>query len=538
MTTTDIDGTHEERGGARIHETRMAFVSRELVFGNFQGEHTIPELGGLQIGYGLGLAAARRDQPDTRASVWQRSSHTADDGSTSDVYSFEDDSQSGMHFFADQSELSRTFKLDLTQPLGTEARPVSLKLGTLVNLRDRAFQARRFRFRPNPDSTIEGQPEEVASRINCPGSVYRADCPSRLFNGDSVERGLIVLEENTRDTDGYEAGLDVGAGYAMFDASVAPSFRVYGGPRLEVSSQTIQAFNPSTGKRADMALALDEAVLLPALGAVWSPTARVNLRASGTQTVARPQLREIAPFSFTDYFGGREIAGNPELGNTKIVNADLRTEFFPSSREVVAVSAFYKRFIDPIEQIVLNAGARGLSTFANAKGADLFGIELESRKTLDFLHPSLLPFSLVANVSFTRSRVDLTEEQAETVTNLSRPLSRSAPYMGNVSLDFEEPEWGTRVRLLYNVIGPRLVEVGTRPGPGAGIPDTYERERHLVDVTFGQSIGEHLELRASVSNLLDSPIVRAQEGQDGAEDIVLREVRVGQTVSFGMQATY
>ena len=69
-----------------------------------------------------------------------------------------------------------------------------------------------------------------------------------------------------------------------------------------------------------------------------------------TRTLARPQLRELAPFAYSDFFGGRRTSGNPDLELTHITNADLRFEYFPRLSEVLAFSIFYKRFEDAIEQ--------------------------------------------------------------------------------------------------------------------------------------------------------------------------------------------
>ena len=69
-------------------------------------------------------------------------------------------------------------------------------------------------------------------------------------------------------------------------------------------------------------------------------------RVSISRTVARPQLRETAPFLFTDYVGARDQQGNPDLLSSQVINADVRFEVFPGAADVVAVSAFFKRFND------------------------------------------------------------------------------------------------------------------------------------------------------------------------------------------------
>ncbi|MBK6519979.1 MAG: TonB-dependent receptor [Polyangiaceae bacterium] len=513
---TLLEGNHDERGGAVVHDSRVSFVSRALTFAELHGESVVRALNGLKIGYGVGVARASRDEPDSRGAVYQL------DG-TLGLYAFEDDSNSGSHFFSEQGETTVTAKLDLTQPLLTDQERLSLKLGAFGSVRRRDFEARRFRFRPDRDGAPDG--------FDTCARPYALDCPDTLFSDENIRGGFLELEENTAGNDGYEAGLDVYAGYAMLDAKLTPELRIVLGPRVEVSSQTITPFDPVDPTAERTTATLDDVAILPAASLIWRPIPRANLRLAVTRTVARPQLREIAPFAFTDYFGDAQVRGNPELVNTSILNADVRFELFPTAREVLAVSAFYKRFSDPIEQVLDPSSGNGVISYENGLGGDLFGVELEARKSLDFMAPVLRPLSLVANVTFSHSRVSLDPERAAALTSSSRPLSFQAPYLANVALDFDYEESGTRARVLYNLVGPRLTLVGAN-----GIPDVYERPRHGLDVTVGQRIGEHVEVRGSASNLIDLPVERAHDTEGGR---ALREsYSLGRTFSLGLGLTY
>ena len=88
------------------------------------------------------------------------------------------------------------------------------------------------------------------------------------------------------------------------------------GQRVEVTRQSITPFDQfNTG--ADIQGAdLESTDLLPAAGLVFSATKQSKFRLSVSRTLARPQLRELAPFAFSDYFGGRQVSGNPDLGIT------------------------------------------------------------------------------------------------------------------------------------------------------------------------------------------------------------------------------
>ncbi len=514
---SELQGFHEERS-ASIVDTRKTFVARTLTFGLFQGEHEIHEAGDLRVAYGVAIARAEREQPDSRGAIYTLSPP---------VYSFENDGLSGQHFFADQGESTVSGQLDVTKPFGAD-EVVRVKAGGAFSLRSRDFVARRFNLRPAGSASF-----------SCATPEWDRACPDRLFRDEAIGRDL-ELVENNRFGDGYEASLDVFAGYAMFDGELHDGLRLVVGPRLEASRQSLLAFDPGNrSATSDRTFDAAETDVLPAVALIYSPTPRSNLRASATRTVARPQIREFAPFAYTDYFGGREAQGNPDLVNTSITNADLRFELFPSTAEVAAVSAFYKRFVDPIEQVVEPVGTNGRSTYQNAEGANLFGVELEGRKSLDVLHPALRPLSVIANVTLAHSRVDLDRAALGDSTSRSRPLSFQAPYMLNAALDFDDEDLGLRARVSYNVVGQRIASVGK-----GGIPDVYEQPRHVLDVTVAQRIGDHVDVRATGSNLVDSPVRQTHgsevvgDDSEATDSNVVREYHLGQSFSVGITLSY
>ena len=252
-----------------------------------------------------------------------------------------------------------------------------------------------------------------------------------------------------------------------------------------------------------------------------------NLRFSATRTVARPQLRELAPFVFSDFFGAREILGNPNLDRTNVLNLDARFEIFPRIGEVLAVSLFHKRFTKPIEPIIIPT-SRGVVSFQNAKGAVNTGVELEARKSLDLLTPALKEFTMLGNVTIVHSRVDLDTEQTGIQTSSSRPLAGQSPFVVNLALDWNHEKTKTRIRGLYNVFGARISQVGLN-----GIPDVYEQPRHLVDLSAAQGIGDHLDVKATLENVLNAP-VRFTQGE--GDSFLANRYLSGQT--FWLSLTY
>lgn len=516
-TATESEVDSEERG-ALLRETQLEFVSTALTFGQLQGEHELDDLDGAKIEWNLSASIATRDQPDTRGTVFQLDEEFG--------YSFEDDGLSASHFFAEQSERTFGGGLDWTQPLVKKDWQLDVKVGSLVNVRRRDFLARRFQYKPIGPT----------AGLVCPAP-WQSDCPDQVVRPELIG-SVFELREGTRANDAYEAGLDVFAGYAMIDTSPLSWLRLIGGARLEVSSQTIESEDPFDPTAGIVKGEVEGTDVLPAVAVVFKVTDDSNIRTSFSRTLARPQLREVAPFSYTPRYGELEEQGNPDLSFTYIENVDLRYELFPTPREVLSISTFYKHFNDPIEQIIDDAGARGIKTYVNAEGANLFGVELEARKTLGFLTDVLDDLSLVGNLTLAHSRVQLADEQASFVTNASRELSNASPWVLNLALDYDNQDTKSRFSVSYNIFGRRLTEVGT-----AGRDDTFEQPRHLLGVTAGQEIFPHLTLALKADNIIDDDFLETV-GSSEPDDLdadgapIVERYRTGRRFAVGLTYTH
>lgn len=491
--TQYITGFHSGRS-INVHATRLAFVTRSLNLAVLDGDHRFADLGGAELGWYLSLSSATRDEPDRRDTVWGSGTPGADSV-------FTQATESGRHFFSEQVEKQYGAGLDWTQPLGDASR--KLKLGGLVSLRNRSFWSRTLRFERTPRGTA---PE------SCPPGQFDA-CNDALF-ADANIGPVLELRENTQETDAYDAALNVFAGYVMAELGIGQRLQVLVGERIEHTEQTIDPYDQFDRSKVVAGARIRRTDLLPALHATYSPGDTTKLRASATRTLARPQLRELAPFAFQDYFGGRVTAGNPDLELTRVTNLDARLEHFPTPTEVLAVSLFLKDFQDPIEPVILGGGDEGSLTYRNAEGASLLGIELEARRGLGGLSPTLENLSVVANLTLARSRIRIRKEGAVALTNASRPLVQQAPWVLNLALDYSSREGGTGARLLYNIVGPRLAQVGS-----GGLDDVYEHPRGMLDITVQQKLLDGLSLKLEGKNLLNSEVLMTQGcGNEGLFD--------------------
>ena len=491
-----------------LRSFRLRYVERQLFSGQVAGMHDFnfgapaletteerPEQPDVSMEWRLTYSRASRDEPDTRENIYE----DRGDG----TYTFRDVTHSGSRFFFDLEDDEYNARVDWKIPLGAEGL---FKFGGLLRDRARTFDVRRFRFLPS---------DQVDATVNL------SDPPEILFQTQNIAPRVFELRESTRSTDNYLADHNIYSSYLMIDLPITAKWQVMTGVRLESSDQTVTTYDPFSASLKEIKANLQTLDWLPGLNVTYRLTERMNLRLAASRTITRPDFRELAPFEFTDFVGGRTILGNPDLERAQIDNFDFRWEAFPQIGGILAVSAFYKRFQKPIEQIV-QPQAEIRITYENAEGANNYGLELEARQNLGILTNALRKFSINTNAALISSQVVLPEDVG-IQTSSERPLQGQCPYIVNVSIGFEDPNWDISSAIAYNIFGRRLSEVGNH-----GVPDVYEQPRGQLDASFSRTVANYFKLSVSAKNLLD-PYVRYK-----IEEATYLEYKLGRSFSFGI----
>jgi outer membrane receptor protein involved in Fe transport len=107
-------------------------------------------------------------------------------------------------------------------------------------------------------------------------------------------------------------------------------------------------------------------------------------------------------------------------------------------------------------------------------------------------------------------------------------LTGQPDQVGNLMLEWDRPEWGTGLRLLFNHVGDKLYVGGT-----LGVPDVFEDARTTVDAVWSQELAflaRGLSLKLSGSNLSGEERVWSQGGE------VFRAYDPGRT--YGLSFSY
>jgi TonB-dependent receptor len=241
--------------------------------------------------------------------------------------------------------------------------------------------------------------------------------------------------------------------------------------------------------------------VLPAVALTFRLTSSQNLRFSASQTLSRPEYREISTVAHEENgFEGLIVSGNARLKRALIQNYDARWEWYPTPSEVLSVGVFAKTFDQPIEKVIVGTTGAPTLNFVNAKGATNYGVEFELRKNLATIGHALTPFTFFANTTLMHSRIEPGNDSIASNTSALRPMQGQAAYVVNLGLSYISGGGRFSATALYNVVGRRITEVGQLP-----VPDAYELPRNVVDFSAQVLFTSQLALRLDAKNLLDAP---------------------------------
>jgi len=384
--------------------------------------------------------------------------------------------KSGSIFYSNLSDYIYSAGGDITTTYKLFSSKQTLKGGYVFQVKDRLYDARPFSI--NLPSNNPALKELDEDHIFAPENFGIAD---NQFHFDALYGNQYR----------YMANTILNAGYIQSDNSFNNWLRIVWGGRYEYFDQLIGSVKTSD----DRFVYTKKGDFLPALNITFKLKHNTNIRIAGSQTLVRPEFRELSNLAFYDFEIGATITGNKDLVRTKISNLDFRYEIYPRSGEVFTAGVFYKYFNSPVELQFNQSGAGSSNTFnyTNANSATSYGAEVEFRKRLDFVSGGLKNFTAQGNFSYIYNRVKFGNSQ------LDRPMQGQSPYLINVGLLYDAEKIGLNTTLLFNEAGRRILYVGNDE-----IPAIWEAPRPLLDLQIAKKIIKQKgELRLNLSDLLN-----------------------------------
>lgn len=392
--------------------------------------------------------------------------------------------QSGSRIFQTLSDYIYTAGGELTLKVKLQ----TIKAGYMIQIKDRLYDAQLF--------AITMPVDNPALRLLPAESAF----VSENFGTGSDNKFAFnsIQNRNFR----YLANTILNAGFIQFDNKISDGLRIVWGLRVEDFDQlvgSVKKWDPrhTHSKVTDY---------LPGINATFKLNQKANIRITASQTVIRPELRELSALNIYDFELNASVSGNPSLKRTKITNTDIRYEIYPSAGEMFTVGLFYKIFENPIESIFQEgAGGSSLFSFQNVTKANAFGLEIEGRKKLN------KRFTIQANGSYINSKID------DASLNISRSLQGQSPYILNAGLLYDIIEKGFNSTILFNQVGKRIYLVGDIQA-GAGTPDVYENPRALVDFQISKKFSKNnAEVKLTISDLFNQRQIFYQNNNNNTD---------------------
>lgn len=450
--------------------TRLSMIERTVRSNQLRGEHLLADRHSLT--WSLTSSAVRRNEPDRSDLRYE----TDTSGGALTPTAWFGQARSAVRTFSDLTEDAIETASALGLAFGAPDQPLRVKFGGTYRHTHRDADTRAFDIvnLSLSDAQRRTAPEQLLNAANARDSAFYA------FADALVGR--------------YEATDHLAAGFVQLEVPLSAHLQLIGGARVErwmldLTTTTLGGTRPTSRRNTDV---------LPALALNLRFSQAHVVRLSASQTLARPEYREMSVSGYRDFIGGLDVFGNEALQRSLIQNFDLRWEWYPNPGELISIGGFAKNFDRPIEKVIVGiAGGQALS-FINADGASNFGLEVELRKNLVTVAPALAPFSVFANATIMHSRI---RPGAADLTNADRPMVGQAGYVLNAGLGYSEPHGLLSATVLYNVVGRRVAEAGSNP-----ITDAYEEARHLLDVSIQAPLPGRMALKVDGKNLLDSPI--------------------------------
>ncbi|MCB2067201.1 MAG: TonB-dependent receptor [Erythrobacter sp.] len=527
-----------------------AWFERQLIDSQVVGEF---EFGPLSVDVRGGYARTDRRAPFNLTYIYARTNNPGDP--LGDLYRV-DLSGSGQQALQ-ESGVQVSFS-DLNEELwyggidlGYEITPdLNVTFGYAYSDTSRYTERRAFQLRASVDLDFLGTGTPLDAGFIPAFQQILAQVGTRspwlLFNSATYNMFNVNLLESGSTTPAFGAGLTINAGYGQLQWQATDTVTVQAGVRYETADQTstpIGVNNTATARTNS------NDYWLPGATVTWTPIDELQLRVSGSKTIARPQFRELISQIYFDPETNRSYSGNPNLNDSRLTNFEARAEYYMGGEGRASLAGFYKKIDNPIEAFLAGDGT---ISYANAPSATLYGAELEVQYNVDLADWGgwfeTKQIVLVGNYTYAQSQLNVGSETilidqggnasafpANLIFTDGAPMVGQSDHLLNLQFGIEDLDRVQQLTFLlsYSSSRPTFRSQG-------GLPDVIERPGVSFDVVARQGFtlaGVEGEVKLEARNLLGT---RHQEFQVNSTGLRIdsNTYDIGQSFSAGLSITF
>lgn len=369
--------------------------------------------------------------------------------------------------------------------------------------------------------------------------VASIDDLSAAFQKLYFNNGTIVLRE--RNPDIYNANLDAYAGFANLDFGFK---KLTGniGARYETDELgIIWDVANYVGRKGSLTNNYNN--ILPSLNLKFEINEKNFVRFAGSKTITLPEFKELAPFEYVSPIG-RVTKGNPDLKESTNYNIDLKWELFPSSKELISVTSFYKRIEDPINLSQTRGSSGNFSYDNTGEKADVIGFEFETRLALIDRENSNL------NLNFNATKMwfnqDLLEEFQYNQKTES-DLQGASDFIINTALSYSNNQENEFIATLSGNYSSNKIYALGAPEDFTNSAVLYndeiiEKGFVALDIVLSKKLNENLSLKLTGKNILNPNIEQSQKVKSLSTQVETNEIissyKKGMNLSLGVKYTF
>ncbi|XBQ16690.1 MAG: TonB-dependent receptor [Oceanicaulis sp.] len=547
---TEIQQGFDETGNT-VREDQTGWFERQVYTYQLSGDHFF-EIGltePLQVEWRASTADASRNAPNQRRARYRVTNPAAP---VEDYeYVLLGQRTGNTISFSRVDETTDDLGFDLTLPAAMFGADVEWKAGWSTLSRERTAYSRQIFF----DGSIPAGLED--ERIDY------------VFANQNILQSRFFLREvgGLAFPEAYRGELNVDAAYVGADAQITDFLRAAVGLRFEDGEQTLETFafpvnptptNPDGINEIDP---ISEDYVLPAATLTWTFADNLQLRLGYSETITRPQFRELGYSQFVDTETDELFQGNPYLINSELTNYDARLEYYFGRDQFLTAGVFYKELENPIVEYLLPTGENLSTSFLNAPEATILGFEVEYEKTFDlgeiFEGDFWSGAELFLKTNYTYTDSEMSVDAGDQVIlaagagGVPSPDARSAAgfiadgqrlqgqseHLANFQIGWETDNQRTALLYTYNSERTRALQ---NLAPGEEQPEVIEEPPAQLDLVhsryFDTADGGEFAVRFAVRNLLGEDYVAYQER--GGDRLIVDSYERGTTFSLSVTRTF
>ncbi len=539
---SNLRQVNDESNPATLVKQNLTYTQRSVSNVNLSGRHFIGKARKWKMDWKLSPTYSKIDDPDIRSTVLEEITDVNGDVSYALTQSVGAEIR---RIYRNLSEFNVSARFDFTYSFTQwDSLKSEISFGALNTYKHRNYEVYDFIF-------------DVENPFRY------SDDPNWYFQSENIwnpvtDRGTFVQGERQL-ANSFNASQNVTGAYVMNDLPLSKRFKATYGVRVEKAVNHYTGQNNVGDVKYNNQVVLDEINFLPSVNLVYKIEKRgdsirsksfTNIRAGYSSTVARPSFKEKSISQIYDPIQGRRYNGNIDLKQTRIHNLDLRWEYFYGRTELISVSAFYKRFIDPIE-VIANVAAPSEVQPINAGIADLYGAEIEIRKAIGFKQNKNINLVVGTNLTLVYSQIDMNKvtmnvggvdytekeirqmnaREGEVISDY-RPMYGQSPFVVNAFINFSNAKLGLTYNMSYNVQGKKLAVIGV-----GGLPDVYEQPFHSLNMKVAKTVGENGNWKVGLQakNILMNTTRRMYESYNATSQVyssIYQGMTITGSVSF------